>query len=182
MADKILDTTKVWLDVKTVAELKGITERAVRLSLRQQNKYKFETEDIRGGKSYKICLSSLEPELQTKFLNEYYKALVLEETEEIDLNIQPVQEKIIPESMKRVALARLDLLKLWKEYIKEKTNKSQANEEFLQLYNTGEFYKDIFEILKTTSMRNIITQSEKKPQNLSNSPPKVGKFFATFSS
>lgn len=160
MNDRILDTTKVWLDVKTVAELKGITERAVRLSLKQQNKYRFETEDIRGGKTYKICLSSLESELQTKFLNEYYQALVLEETQTVDLDIQPVQEKIIPESMKRIALARLDLLKLWKDYIEGKTknelsashNKSQANEEFLQLYNTREFYKDIFEIIGTTSI------------------------------
>ncbi|MEI8390832.1 MAG: hypothetical protein WCG23_13220, partial [bacterium] len=155
MSDRILDTSKVWLDVKTVAELKGITERAVRLSLKQQNKYKFETEDIRGGKAYKICLSSLEPELQTKFLNEYYQALVLEETQTVDLDIQPVQEKIIPESVKRIALARLDLLKLWKDYIKEKTNKSQANEEFLQLYNTGEFYKDIFETLGSTSIGSL---------------------------
>jgi hypothetical protein len=32
---KILDTAKVWLDVKTVAKLKGVTERAVRLAIRQ---------------------------------------------------------------------------------------------------------------------------------------------------
>ncbi len=155
MADKVIDTANIWLDVKAVAELKGITERAVRLALRQTNKYIFKTQDIRGGKAYKICLSSLEPELQTKYLNEYYHALVLEETETVDLDIQPTQEKIIPENMKRIALARLDLLKLRNEYTKGKANKSQANEEFLQLYNTGEFYKEIFEILNTTSIGSL---------------------------
>ncbi|MEI8389813.1 MAG: transposase family protein [bacterium] len=155
MLEKTIDTTKIWLDVKSVAGLKGVTERAVRLALRNSNKYIFKTEDVRGGKTYKICLSSLEAELQTKFLNEYYQALVLEENETVDLDIQPTKEKIIPESMKRIALARLDLLKLWKEYIKGKTNKCKANEEFLQLYNTGEFYKDIFEVLKTTSIGSL---------------------------
>jgi len=155
MLEKTIDTTKIWLDVKSVAGLKGVTERAVRLALRNSNKYIFKTEDVRGGKTYKICLSSLEAELQTKFLNEYYQALVLEENETVDLDIQPTKEKIIPENMKRIALARLDLLKLWKEYIKGKTNKRKANEEFLQLYNTGEFYKDIFKVLKTTSIGSL---------------------------
>ena len=36
--DKILDTSKVFIDVKTLAGLKGVTERAVRLAIRQ-NKY-----------------------------------------------------------------------------------------------------------------------------------------------
>jgi len=155
MLEKTVDTTKIWLDVKSVAGLKGITERAVRLSLRNSNKYIFKTEDIRGGKAYKICLSSLEPELQTKFLNEYYQALVLEEIEIAPLNIQPTQEKIIPENMKRIALARLDLLKLWKTHIKGKKNKTLASEEFLQLYNTGEFYKEIFETLGSTSIGSL---------------------------
>ena len=155
MADKILDTSNVWLDVKCVAELKGVTERAIRLSLRHSNKYISKTENIRGGKLYKICLSSLEPELQTKYLNEYYNALVLEETQNNNLEILPVQEKIIPEKMKRIALARMDLIKLWKEYIRGKANKRKANEEFLQLYNTGEFYKEVFKVLNTTSIGSL---------------------------
>lgn len=156
MTEKIIDTTRVWLDVRAVASLKNITERAVRLSLRQTNKYIFKTEDTRGGKVYKICLSSLEPELQTKYLNEYYQAMVFEDTEPLPAtSIQPIQEKVIPENMKRVALARLDLLNLWQTYIKGKKNKKAAGEEFLELYNTGEFYKEIFETLKTTSIGSL---------------------------
>lgn len=41
MVEKTIDTTNIWLDVKMVAELKGITERAIRLALRNSNKYIF---------------------------------------------------------------------------------------------------------------------------------------------
>jgi putative transposase len=155
MADKIIDTTKIWLDVKAIAELKNITERAVRLSLRQTNKYIYRTEDTRGGKVYKICLSSLESELQNKYLNEYYQALAFENIETLPVAVQTTQERIIPENMKRIALARMDLLNLLQDYKKGKKNKQQASTEFLNLYNTGELYKDIFEVLKTTSIGSI---------------------------
>ena len=56
--NNILNVQDCWLDTNIVAELKGITERAVRLSLRKK-KYIFKTYDTRGGKSYKILLSSL---------------------------------------------------------------------------------------------------------------------------
>ena len=155
MSEKLIDTTKIWLDVKTIAQLKGVTTRAIRIAIRQQ-KYISKTEGIRGGKSYKICLSSLEPELQNKYLNEYYNALAFENLENLpDTILHPVQEKIIPESMKKVALARMDLLNLWQEYKKGKKNKQQASKEFLNLYNTGEFYKDIYQTLGSTSIGTI---------------------------
>src|SRR5574344_192537 len=152
--NKILDTSKVFIDVKTLAEMKGVTERAIRLAIRQ-DKYIAKTEETRGGKCYKVCLSSVEPEVQRKYINDYYKALVLEETQDIELNLQPIQQKIIPEHMKKLALARLDLLKLLNDYKKGKSNKRQASSEFLSLYNTGEFHKNIFEIIGTTSIGSI---------------------------
>ena len=48
----------IWLDVETVAKLKGITERGVRLSL--SKKYDYKEEIIKGKKIYKIRLNSLE--------------------------------------------------------------------------------------------------------------------------
>ena len=47
----------IWLDVETVAKLKGITERGVRLSL--SKKYDYKEEIIKGKKIYKIRLNSL---------------------------------------------------------------------------------------------------------------------------
>ena len=64
-----INTENTWVDVDTVAALKNISKRAVRLSL-NNNKYEYTTEKTRGGKTYKIKLSSLEPELQIKYIQE----------------------------------------------------------------------------------------------------------------
>ena len=48
-----IDRTQTWLDVETVAKLKGITKRGVRLSL-NNDKYEYKVENVRGGKTYKI--------------------------------------------------------------------------------------------------------------------------------
>ena len=42
-----------WVDVETVATLKGISKRAVRLSLKSK-KYEFRIEKIKGREVYKI--------------------------------------------------------------------------------------------------------------------------------
>ena len=67
-----INTNETWIDVETVAKLKNITKRAVRLSL-NQNKYEYKIENIKGGKTYKIKLNSLESDLQLKYIQEMYK-------------------------------------------------------------------------------------------------------------
>mgnify|MGYP003297991957 CR=1 FL=1 len=62
-----INTDETWIDVETVAKLKNITKRAVRLSL-NKNKYEYKVEKIRGGKTYKIKLNSLESDLQLKYI------------------------------------------------------------------------------------------------------------------
>ena len=49
MAD--INNNDIWIDVETLAKLKNITRRAVRLAL-NQNKYEYKVENIRGGKTY----------------------------------------------------------------------------------------------------------------------------------
>ena len=44
-----------------------MTQRAVRLAL-NQNKYEYKIENICGGKTYKIKLSTLEEELQVRLM------------------------------------------------------------------------------------------------------------------
>jgi hypothetical protein len=149
--NNVLNVQDCWLDTNIVAELKGITERAVRLSLRKK-KYVFKTYDTRGGKSYKILLSSLEAKLQEKYLDQYYKEVVLSDTQKELVLAEPKQEKIIPENIKRIALARLDLIKLWARFRKERSIKGSANKEFLQLYNLGEFHINIFQVLGKVSI------------------------------
>ena len=59
MSNKILnniDTKDVWIDVETVAKLKDVTKRAIRLSL-SNDRYEYKVETVKGGKTYKIKLS-----------------------------------------------------------------------------------------------------------------------------
>jgi putative transposase len=151
MNTPIIDTKNCWLDINTVAKLKNVTTRAVRLAIRNK-KYIARTKDQRGGKSYEVLLESLEPDLQTKYIQECYETIVSEEIEEPLHPINKTQEKIIPESAKKIALARLDLLKLWHDFRKDYKNKSKGNKEFLQLYNTGEVYKEIYGLVGNVSI------------------------------
>ena len=101
MNKPIIDTKNCWLDINTVAKLKNVTIRAVRLAIRNK-KYIARTKDQRGGKSYEILLESLEPDLQTKYIQECYQALVSEEIDEPLHPINKTQEKIIQESAKKI--------------------------------------------------------------------------------
>lgn len=99
-----IDRTQTWVDVETVAKLKGITKRGVRLSL-NQNKYEYRVENVRGGKTYKIKLSTLEEEYQIKYIQEYYDDFKHIDTEIIELNnFEIKQEKLISENQRKMAL------------------------------------------------------------------------------
>ena len=53
-----------YITIKELAELKGVSARAIRLSLK---KYVIREITVKGGKSFEILLSSIEPELQEKY-------------------------------------------------------------------------------------------------------------------
>ena len=162
-----IETDKTWIDVETVAKLKGITKRAVRLSL-NSNKYEYKVETSRGGKTYKIKLSTLEEEYQIKYINEYYNDFSNINTEIIELkNFQVKQEKLISESQKKMALAKYDLIMCWLEFRTEykkdkKLNKfriaekdKNADTKFLELYNTGFLHEEIFNTLGKVSFGSL---------------------------
>ena len=159
MAD--INNNDIWIDVETLAKLKNITSRAVRLAL-NQNKYEYKVENIRGGKTYKIKLSTLEEELQLKYFQEYYDDYKNCDNEVIELsNLNIKQEKLISENQRKIALAKYDLIYAWLDFRKEyKRDKLKANgnipdKEFLQLYNTGMFQEEIFKILGKVSIGSL---------------------------
>ena len=156
MAD--INNKDIWIDVETLARLKNITRRAVRLSL-NQNKYEYKVENIRGGKTYKIKLSTLEEELQLKYFQEYYDDYKTCDNEVIELsNLNIKQEKLISEKQRKIVLAKYDLIYAWLDFRKEykrdklKTGGNIPDKEFLQLYNTGMFQEEIFKILGKVSI------------------------------
>ncbi|MDD3149503.1 MAG: hypothetical protein PHV68_01615, partial [Candidatus Gastranaerophilales bacterium] len=77
--NKVLNVNDCWIDIKKVAELKGVTKRAVRLAI-QRNKYISKTIQTSKGQSYQILLSSLEKDIQQKFLDEHYTCLLQSQT------------------------------------------------------------------------------------------------------
>lgn len=89
-----------YITIKELAELKGVSARAIRLA-----KCKYFTREItaKGGKSFEILLSSIEPELQEK----YYSKIIPTYSEK-QLPIPTDFHK--PDKAKVIALARIDLL------------------------------------------------------------------------
>ena len=152
--DEILEkvnTEDIWVDTETVAKLKDITNRAVRMSL-NRNKYIYKTEKVKGGFAYKIKLQSLEEHLQVKYIQEYYDLRSID-NEVIELkNMKIKQEKLISETQKKMALAKFDLVLNWLEFKKNfrkqkiKIGKS-ADDRFLELYNTGMLLEGIYKTL-----------------------------------
>ena len=115
MSMNTIKNDDIWLDVETVAKLKGITERGVRLSL--SKKYDYKEEIVKGKKIYKIRLKSLEKEYQLKYENEYsniYKT-ICNEIVEID-NSGLKRDKLISEVQKKNALAKFDLVNSWLDF------------------------------------------------------------------
>lgn len=160
MTEPKLDLTNIkmediWVDVETVARLKKITKRAVRMSL-NNDKYESKTEKCRGGYLYKIRLSTLEVEFQKKFIEEYIEEINSSKGELIELdNLKIKQERLISESQKKMALAKFDLINYWLDFRKSHKNDKHTldtksiNKQFLDMYNSGLLYENIFNILGT---------------------------------
>ncbi len=123
-----------YITIKELAELKGVSTRAIRLA-----KIKYITREItvKGGKSSEILLSSIEPELQEK----YYSKILPTYTEKL-FPISTDFHK--PDKAKIIALARLDLLNLWKNERKNQSNKTQFDNDFLSAYNAQVLYPEIY--------------------------------------
>ena len=85
-----------------------------------ENIYEYKVENIRGGKTYKIKLSTLEEELQLKYFQEYYDDYKSCDNEVIELsNLNIKQEKLISENQRKIALAKYDLIYVWLDFRKE---------------------------------------------------------------
>ena len=54
-----------YITIKELADLKGVSTRAIRLS---KDKYNTREITVKGGKSFEILFSSIEPDLQEKYL------------------------------------------------------------------------------------------------------------------
>lgn len=138
----------IYIDINELASLKGITTRAVRLAI-SKGKYTAREILVQGGKSYEVLLSSLEKDIQEKYLEKQTDATVLN-LEQYPIEIP--EKAFLPDRAKQVALARLDLIKEWRKFRNNHHRKTLADKEFLDSYNSGLFYEKIFETIGSVSI------------------------------
>ena len=144
---------EIWVDVKTIAEIKGITPRGLRLALKK-GRYTFREVQSHGGTSYELLLSSLEPKIQEIYKNTYYREIVeLEAQKDIFSISKPVKTEygFIPETAKTIALARVDLIGEWQKFRENHKPRQNGDKVFIDLYNSGEYLKNIFDKIGKTS-------------------------------
>lgn len=127
-------TGEKYITIKELAELKGVSTRAIRLS---KDKYITREITVKGGKSFEILLSSIEPELQERY---YSKIVPTYEVKQLPTLIDFHK----PDKAKTIALARLDLLNFWKNQRKNQNNKTQFDTDFLSAYNAQVLYSEIY--------------------------------------
>src|SRR5574344_2249656 len=133
-----------YISIKELADLKSISTREIG---RTADKYQTREITVKGGKRFEILLSSIEIELQEKYFEQ--KSVITSDcTSLIPVN----KEKSLPTKANEIALARLDLIREWQKYRKTKTSKTKADIEFIETYNTGLLYENIFKIIGKTSI------------------------------
>lgn len=93
-----------YISIQELADLKGVSTRAIRMS---RDKYVTREIIVRGGKSFEILLSSIEPEFEEKYLNQKTQI-----TSDSTALITVTQSKNLPTKVNEIALARLDLMKM----------------------------------------------------------------------
>ena len=117
-----------WITTKELAEIKGISERAVRKAI--QNK-KYVIRKCR--KSYEILVTSLEENVRKKVTERKEKTIAL----------APINY-VVPEEQKKLALAKYDLIKKWDTFRNGNKNKTVASKDFLELYNRQSICEELF--------------------------------------
>lgn len=131
-----------YITIKEFAELKGVSARAIRLS---KGKYIIREITVKGGKSFEILLSSIESELQEKYYSKIIPTYVVKQ-------LPAPTDFHKPDKAKIIALARLDLLNLWKNERKNQSNKTKFDNDFLSAYNAQVLYPEIYAKLGKVSI------------------------------
>ena len=133
-----------YISINKIAELKGLkSTRSIRLAI-NQGKYIAREVEVRGGKSYEILYSSLEPEIQDRLDEEELKTTA----------IVPFENKVnfVSENARLTALARVDIVTALYNLRKRYSTKKEADSVFLDLYNSGMYLPQIYKFVGSISI------------------------------
>ncbi len=133
-----------YIDIKRIAYVKGLkSTRSIRIAI-QKGKYIAREIKVNGGTSYEILYSSLESEIQEKLEDETIKSIAL----------IPVENKVnfISENARLNALARVDIVTALFNLRTKYQTKKEADELFLDLYNSGMYLPQIYKFVGSISI------------------------------
>src|SRR5574344_2186379 len=133
-----------YITIKELADLKGVSTRAIRLS---KSKYRTREIKVQGGTSFEILLSSIELELQGKYLDQKIE-IKTESTSLVPINFKEDST----DKAKETALARFDLLKEWQRQRKNQRKQIKFDIDFLDAYNAGLLYPKIYSVIGSVSI------------------------------
>ena len=138
-----------WISVKDLANIQGITPRAVRKAVNQK-KYVSRLVDGKTGSKYEILVQSVREDTQN--LIDFEKNRF-----EIEKKREPKMRKKdkIPPHALQIALARYDLVNLWVDYRNTQDNKTEAGKDFIAAYNNGKLYPILFNVVGKVSIGTI---------------------------
>ena len=136
-----------YINIKDIAKAKGLkSTRALRIEINKpESKYIAKEIKVKGGTSYEILYSSLEPEIQR----------LLRENETQTTALVPVNNRavtFISESAKLTALARVDIVKALLTLREKYPTKKEADLTFLDLYNSGMYMPKVFNFIGSISI------------------------------
>ena len=133
-----------YIDIKRIADVKGLkSTRSIRIAI-QKGKYIAREVKVNGGTSYEILYSSLESKIQEKLEDEVIKSTAL----------IPVENKLnfISENARLNALARVDIVTALFNLRTKYQTKKEADEVFLDLYNSGMYLPQIYKFVGSISI------------------------------
>lgn len=138
-----------WITTKKLAEIKGISQRAVRKAI-CNNKYVIR----KCSKSYEILVTSLEENVREKLTASKEKTTQL-----------ATISYIVPEEQKKLALAKYDLIKNWEEFKNSKKNKTVAGKDFLESYNNQFIHQKLFDVVGKVAIGTIYEWHKRLREN-----------------
>ncbi len=164
-------TTKkqqVTLTLSKIAGLKGVSYEAIRKRRQKENWRSSGTVNSKFKRAEIFHLNDLPSDIQSLFTHVSHSVSkpALDEHKSPDIsfpgesNVQSFPEAgqhatAVPacpstgihEEGRKIGMARMDLLRLWQDYRKNSSRKTDADDEFLSAYNNGLPYKNLFDIL-----------------------------------
>src|SRR5574344_317077 len=133
-----------YITIKELAELKGVSTRAIRLS---KSKYQTRATKVQGGNSFEILLSCIEAKLQEKYLDKKVE-IKTETTSLVPINFK----EDATDKAKEIALARFDLIKEWLKQRKNQRKQTKFDLDFLDAFNAGLLYPKIYSLIGNVSI------------------------------